>query len=57
MCNLSTKKVCYKYVAKSKTYSVAIKSDLHKSQIEFQESEYFKNKSKERYKIKTKIVN
>ena len=39
---------------KSKTYSVTIKSDIHKSQIAFQESEYFKEKSKERYKIEAK---
>ena len=45
---------CYKDGAKSKTYSVTIKSDVHKSQIEFQKSEYFKEKSKERYKIEAK---
>lgn len=45
---------CYKDGAKSKTYSVTIKSDIHKKQIEFQESEYFKAKSKERYKIEAK---
>ncbi|MVX67431.1 IS1182 family transposase [Clostridium chromiireducens] len=48
------KEGCYKDGAKSKTYSVSIKSDIHKSQIEFQESEYFKEKSKERYKIEAK---
>lgn len=45
---------CYKEGAKSKTYSVTIKSDVHKSQIEFQESKFFKEKSKERYKIEAK---
>lgn len=45
---------CYKEGAKSKTYSVTIKSDMYKSQIAFQESEYFKEKSKERYKIEAK---
>lgn len=50
----SQKEGCYKEGAKSKTYSVTIKSDVHKSQIEFQESEYFKEKSKERYKIEAK---
>ncbi len=45
---------CYKDGAKSKTYSITIKSDIHKKQIEFQESEYFKAKSKERYKIEAK---
>lgn len=48
------KEGCYKDGAKSKTYSVTIKSDIHKSQIEFQESEFFKEKSKERYKIEAK---
>lgn len=48
------KEGCYKEGAKSKTYSVTIKSDVHKSQIEFQESEFFKEKSKERYKIEAK---
>ena len=48
------KEGCYKEGAKSKTYSVTIKSDIHKSQIAFQESEYFKEKSKERYKIEAK---
>ncbi len=47
-------KGCYKDGAKSKTYSVTIKSDIHKKQIKFQESEYFKEKSKERYKIEAK---
>lgn len=45
---------CYKEGAKTKTYSVTIKSDIHKAQIEFQESEYFKEKAKERYKIEAK---
>lgn len=48
------KEGCYKEGAKTKTYSVTIKSDVHKAQIEFQESEYFKEKSKERYKIEAK---
>lgn len=48
------KEGCYKDGAKSKTYSVSIKSDIHKKQMEFQESEYFKEKSKERYKIEAK---
>ena len=42
---------CYKEGAKSKTYSVSIKSDLHKEQIVFQETESFKDKAKHRYKI------
>ncbi len=45
---------CYKEGAKSKTYSVSIKSDIHKEQIAFQETEYFKEKAKHRYKIEAK---
>lgn len=45
---------CYKEGAKTKSYSVSIKSDIHKGQMEFQKSEYFKEKAKERYKIEAK---
>jgi IS5 family transposase len=45
---------CYKEGAKSKTYSVSIKSFEHTEQMAFQESEYFKEKAKERYKIEAK---
>jgi hypothetical protein len=45
---------CYKDGAKSKTYNVTIKSDEHQGQANFQESDYFKEKSKERYKIEAK---
>ncbi|TWH47751.1 DDE family transposase [Sporomusa sp. KB1] len=45
---------CYKEGAKSKTYSVSIKSSEHTEQMVFQESEYFKEKAKERYKIEAK---
>ncbi|QWI14942.1 IS1182 family transposase [Bacillus wiedmannii] len=45
---------CYKEGAKSKTYSVTIKSMEHKEQQAFQESAYFKEKGKERYKIEAK---
>jgi transposase len=48
------KEGCYKEGAKSKSYSVSIKSDLHKEQAVFQNSEYFKRKAKERYKIEAK---
>ena len=48
------KEGCYKEGARTKSYSVTIKSDIHKSQMSFQESEYFKEKSKERYKIEAK---
>lgn len=45
---------CYTEGAKSKTYSVSIKSNEHTEQMAFQESEYFKEKAKERYKIEAK---
>lgn len=44
---------CYNDGA-SKTYSVTMKSDEHSEQAEFQESEYFKARAKERYKIEAK---
>ncbi|CEH32367.1 Transposase IS4 [Aneurinibacillus migulanus] len=50
----SFKEGCYKEGAKSKSYSVSIKSNEHVEQEKFQESEYFKEKSKERYKIEAK---
>lgn len=45
---------CYKEGAKSKTYSVSIKSDVHQEQSAFQETEYFKEKAKHPYKIEAK---
>lgn len=48
------KEGCYKEGSKSKTYSVSIKSNAHSEQEKFQESQYFKEKSKERYKIEAK---
>jgi len=45
---------CYKEGAKSKTYTVSIKSTEHSEQAKFQESDYFKENSKERYKIEEK---
>lgn len=48
------KEGCYTEGAKSKTYSVSIKSGEHTEQMAFQESEYFKEKAKERYKIEAK---
>jgi len=45
---------CYKDGSKSRTYSVKIKSKAHISQIDFQKSEYFKLKARERYKIEAK---
>ncbi|MED3086439.1 IS1182 family transposase [Bacillus toyonensis] len=48
------KEGCYKKGAKSKTYSVTIQSNEHIEQAKFQETHYFKGKSKERYKIEAK---
>jgi len=45
---------CYKEGARTKTYSVSIKSDLHKDQMAFQETEYYQEKAKHRYKIEAK---
>lgn len=45
---------CYKEGAKSKSYSVSIKSDIHQEQMAFQDTEYFKEKAKHRYKIEAK---
>jgi Transposase DDE domain len=45
---------CYKDGAKTKTYSVSIKSDLHQEQMVFQETEHYQEKSKHRYKIEAK---
>ncbi|KJS87866.1 MAG: transposase, partial [Peptococcaceae bacterium BICA1-8] len=45
---------CYKEGAKTKSFSVSIKSNTHQEQINYQETEYFKMRSKERYKIEAK---
>ncbi|MBV2195365.1 MAG: IS1182 family transposase [Flavobacterium sp.] len=45
---------CYNDGAKTKTYSVSIKSELHKDQMAFQETEYYKENAKHRYKIEAK---
>jgi hypothetical protein len=45
---------CYKEGAKSKTYSVTIKSTEHKDQEMFQNTEAFKELAKTRYKIEAK---
>ena len=45
---------CYKEGAKTKSYSVSIKSELHQDQMDFQETNYFKGKAKHRYKIEAK---
>jgi len=45
---------CYKPGAKTKSYSVSMKCDEHQEQMAFQETEFFKEKSKHRYKIEAK---
>lgn len=45
---------CYKEGAKSKTYSIRVKSTEHKEQIRLQETDGFKTLSKKRYKIEAK---
>ena len=45
---------CYKEGAKTRSYSVSIKTNIHKKQMEFQNTDYFKKRSKERYKIEAK---
>jgi transposase len=45
---------CYKEGSNSKTYSVSIKSDIHKDQMAFQETEYFKGRARQRYMIEAK---
>lgn len=45
---------CYKDGSKSKSYSTRILSNEHTEQSKFQESDYFKEKTKERYKIEAK---
>jgi len=45
---------CYKPGAKTKTYSVTIKSGLHSQQMAFQETDHYKEKTKHRYKIEAK---
>ncbi|MBZ9689171.1 IS1182 family transposase [Clostridium estertheticum] len=52
--NCAHKDGCYKEGAKSKTYSVKIKSNTHKDQIEFEKSEYFKTRARQRYMIEAK---
>lgn len=45
---------CYKEGAKTKSYSISIKHHIHEEHAAFQESDYFKEKSKERYTIEAK---
>ncbi len=45
---------CYKEGAKTKTFNVKIKDDTHIAQMDYMETEEFKNLYKERYKIEAK---
>ena len=45
---------CYKPGAKVKTYAVTIKSTIHQEQQAFQQTDYFKEKARHRYKIEAK---
>jgi len=52
--NCPLKDGCYKPGAKTKSYSVSIKSDLHLEQMAFQETDHYKEKAGQRYKIEAK---
>lgn len=52
--NCPLKEGCYKPGAKSKTYGVKIRSTTHQEQQAFQDTDYFKEKAKHRYKIEAK---
>jgi len=52
--NCTLKNGCYRPGAKTKTYSVTIKSDEHSSQEMFEKTEYFNKHTKKRYKIEAK---
>ena len=45
---------CYKEGAKSKTYTVTVKSTEHKEQAAFQETELFQELARDRYMIEAK---
>lgn len=45
---------CHKPGAKSKTYNVTLKSDLHQKQLAFEQTEEFREKVKLRYRIEQK---
>lgn len=48
------KEGCYKEGAKSKTYNVTIKKEIHTEQMAYMETDEFKEMYKERYKIESK---
>jgi transposase len=45
---------CCKDGAKHKTHSITVLSEVHKNQKDFQETDYFKERAKQRYKIEAK---
>ena len=45
---------CYRPGAKSKTYSMTLKSDIHQKAIDYQKTNEFKDRKKQRYKIEAK---
>ena len=45
---------CYKEGAKTKSFNVTIKKDIHINHMDYMETEEFKNLYKERYKIEAK---
>ena len=46
--------ICHKIGTKSKTYTLTIKSNLHQEQLEFENSDAFREKSRMRYRIEQK---
>lgn len=52
--NCSLKDGCYRPGAKTKTYSVTVRSDEHLSQEIFENTEYFNERAKKRYEIEAK---
>ena len=45
---------CYRSGAKTKSYSVTVRSNTHTEHQAFQETDYFKERARERYKIEAK---
>ena len=50
----SLKKGCYKDGANTKSHSISLKSNTHLEYMAFQETDFFKERAKERYKIEAK---
>lgn len=48
------RKDCCREGSKTKSYSVTISSNIHTEQKKFQETDYFKDRARERYKIEAK---